>query len=882
MAAHKWIQGNLVRRLVAPYFLLSIIAFFMVGVFSYTYVRQIVITATHECLADSLELHGSKLRQWVSDQEKSLTFLSRIPHYHENRAAPLLSETLRDDKKEGREHLSELLRFYASNHPGVREILLLSGSTGHILASSRQENAEAEEYVAPYWRHGKEVYSSPETGQPTIAIRVPFWSRIGQHAGGLIAHLDLDHMAQKMLGHVKAWKTGEIYIVDRQNRMISARELNHPEFLGEVDSEGIRKALQGKEGLGLYQNYAGIPVVGAYYWLPELNVALLAEVDQVEIFTPARQFGLMILGIGFCLTGLLFFGNLVAARRIIAPLRELSRMSAKVAAGDLTAKVAVREQDETGVLAESFNLMVDRLEQLYGELKTNATHFSTVFQLSPDSIAVMNFETGVFTDVNESFSRLFGFLREEAIGRPVDDLNIWKGKNDRLRLMAKLKKHAVVQNLDMTFCRRHGVDFEVLLSARLVELNGVLSVIAVLWDVSDLHRVEEELRSSKERLQLLIDRMPIGCIVWNTKFEVELWNPMAEAIFGFTSLEAQGRHANDLIVPEEIVPRVEWIYQGLLNGDATVRNENANITKGGRTIICDWHNTPLRDQSGTGIGAISMVWDVTEQKNAENELERYRQNLEGLVSERTRQLENAQSELLEKERLAVLGQLTATVSHELRNPLGTVSNAIFSLQDAIDKGQNERVARALALASRNVHRCDGIITELLDYTRSHNLIKESIDLGPWLDQVLEDQQVPRYVDLERDLAPGMMVSVDAERLRRAVVNVLENAVQALEGDWGRMGVVSVSLRAKDGRIGVDIVDNGPGIAEDVMMRIYEPLFSTKGFGVGLGMSVVKNVIEDHCGEVEVYSTPGCGTTVTLWLPVFQKGGDDATDPDRRG
>jgi len=868
----KWIRESLVRRLVGPALVLSVVAVVVVGLIAYYSVRNILIGTAHTRLASAIDRHDAELKRWIDDQKQDIVFLSRTPFFRENVANILSYESSHRYHADGSKNLSEFLFSYIKNYQGIREIMILSGVDGKVLLSTSRESEG--QLRADYSLSGlgdedvltRGIYSWVGTGEPAFTVARPLLDASGVRKGVLVVHLDLDRMAQVVFGHAGLGATGETYVVSLENRLISAQRSGQPEFLWETYSEGIQEAIQGGRGGGLYKNYAGVPVVGAYRWLPNLEVALLAEVSQQEAFASARTFGLLIVAIGTFLSGLLFVGNLVAARRIAGPLMNMSLMASRVAAGDLSAKIMVKNRDETGVLAESFNRMVERLKDLYGELQTKAAYFKTVFQLSPDAIAVLNFETGVISDVSESFGALFGFLPEEAIGSSVAELNVWYSRKDRLRFANTLRGKAVVHGEEFKLKRKDGSFFTGRISARMIELDGVLHVISVIWNISELQRIEAALRSNEERLQLIIDRMPIGCVVWNTDFNVELWNPAAEEIFGYTSEEAQGRHANDLVVPEDVVPRMEKLYQRLLTGDRTAHSENANKTRDGRIIYCDWHNTPLRDQNGLPIGAMSMVRDISDRKVTERQLERYRLHLEELVSERTRQLEETQAELIEKERLAVLGQLTATVSHELRNPLGTVSNAIFSVRDALQKQQVERVDKALTLADRNVRRCDSIISELLDFTRNQELVRKALDLGPWLKELVAEHRRPKEIDLVCELPVGFVVAVDPERLRRAIVNILDNAVQALGESSSGNARITLSLKRADGKIGLDVVDNGPGITEDVMSRVFEPLFSTKGFGVGLGMSVVKNIIEDYGGDVAVTSAPGTGTTVTLWLP----------------
>ncbi len=143
-----------------------------------------------------------------------------------------------------------------------------------------------------------------------------------------------------------------------------------------------------------------------------------------------------------------------------------------------------------------------------------------------------------------------------------------------------------------------------------------------MTDITERKRAEQEIRKSKTRLQLQIDRMPIGCIVWSREFRVMSWNPAAERIFGFTAEEALGRHPYDFIVPADTKAHVDGIFSRLLSGDATAHSTNENLTKDGRTITCQWTNTPLKEPDGTVMGVLAMVEDITERKQAEEQLRR--------------------------------------------------------------------------------------------------------------------------------------------------------------------------------------------------------------------------------------------------------------------
>jgi two-component system, cell cycle sensor histidine kinase and response regulator CckA len=133
-------------------------------------------------------------------------------------------------------------------------------------------------------------------------------------------------------------------------------------------------------------------------------------------------------------------------------------------------------------------------------------------------------------------------------------------------------------------------------------------------DITERKRAEEKSRKTEVRLQLQIDRMPIGCIVWDKRIRVTQWNPAAERIFGFTAEEVMGRHPSEFMIPAGTRPQLEAIISKLVHGDTTVQSTNRNLTKSGRRISCQWTNTPLKEPDGTLVGVLSMVEDVTERK----------------------------------------------------------------------------------------------------------------------------------------------------------------------------------------------------------------------------------------------------------------------------
>jgi signal transduction histidine kinase len=143
---------------------------------------------------------------------------------------------------------------------------------------------------------------------------------------------------------------------------------------------------------------------------------------------------------------------------------------------------------------------------------------------------------------------------------------------------------------------------------------------------------------------------------------------------------------------------------------------------------------------------------------------------------------------------------------------------------------------------------------------------ERVPMDTWLAGVLQEMVIPLEIHCDFTFESGLDLEIDPERLRRAVINVVNNAVQAMEdynADYKRLRVKS---RKRDGRFEIVVKDNGPGMSEESLSRIFEPLYSTKGFGVGLGVPIVKSIMVKHHGGVEYHSVLGKGTTVVLWIP----------------
>ena len=243
-----------------------------------------------------------------------------------------------------------------------------------------------------------------------------------------------------------------------------------------------------------------------------------------------------------------------------------------------------------------------------------------------------------------------------------------------------------------------------------------------------------------------------------------------------------------------------------------------------------------------------------------------------------KQLQEAQEEIVRRGKMAQLGQLTATVAHEIRNPLGAVRTAAFLVERKI-KGKDLGIEPMLQRIGNGVMRCDNIITQLLDFARSSTPQTQEQDFDAWLEKTVEEEshKLPAIVTIECRLGlGGRQAAFDPSRLQRAVINLVANASEAMVGkgdDPSKFAcahptvVVTTTLTPRG--LEFSVADNGPGITEENLQKVLEPLFTTKNFGTGLGLPAVQKILEQHGGGLEVKSKLGEGACFTAWMPLAQ-------------
>jgi C4-dicarboxylate-specific signal transduction histidine kinase len=247
-----------------------------------------------------------------------------------------------------------------------------------------------------------------------------------------------------------------------------------------------------------------------------------------------------------------------------------------------------------------------------------------------------------------------------------------------------------------------------------------------------------------------------------------------------------------------------------------------------------------------------------------------RDQLERRIEARTADLQSAmtqlretQDELVRKEKLATIGQLASSVGHELRNPLGVMANAVYILDRTIET-KSPRVQQYLQVLGTQIRLSERIVGDLLDSTRSKSPQRRRVDVHSLLTEQLGRVSIPSNVQVELAVdAELARIHADPDQIGQILVNLFNNATQAMDS---QPGVLSVHARDGDGRVRIDVRDTGPGVPADLADKIFEPLYTTKARGIGLGLSVSRSLATANLGTLSVANHPGGGAVFTLDLP----------------
>ncbi len=382
-------------------------------------------------------------------------------------------------------------------------------------------------------------------------------------------------------------------------------------------------------------------------------------------------------------------------------------------------------------------------------------------------------------------------------------------------------------------------------------------------EIAERERVEEALRDSEGRWRSLVENAGSYIVIVDCQGVVQFINHTGEdpIIAGM-----MGRSIYDVLAPDYHQAARAAIAAVFETGDPDIFM--ASTTVPGYPVR--WFENRLGPiKKGDEVVAVTIIAsDITPRKLAEEKVLQLNEELEQRVIERTAQLQEVQEQLVRQEKLATLGQLASGVSHELRNPLGVLNNASYFLKIVL-AGADETVQEYLNIISAEVRKAEKIVSDLLSFSRQRTAIREPVLLADLLENELAAIAPPPagIVIINRVSADLPLVLVDPQQIGQVLTNLITNACQAMSAG----GTLTFTAAQEGPRLALSVSDSGPGIPPENLTKIFEPLFTTKARGIGLGLAVSKQLVEANEGELAVISPPGQGCQFIVRLPISQIG-----------
>ncbi len=352
----------------------------------------------------------------------------------------------------------------------------------------------------------------------------------------------------------------------------------------------------------------------------------------------------------------------------------------------------------------------------------------------------------------------------------------------------------------------------------------------------------EELQDAQDELEIILDNVPGLIFYKDTENKYIRVNKVIADAHNMTKEEMVNKSLFDLYPNDEAQNYWDDDLEVIKSGKPKLNIEEPWDTPEGRSWI-NSSKIPFKDEKGVIIGIVGFSTDITERKKMEEELKR-------------------------SEKLAILGQLAGGVGHELRNPLGAIKNAAFFLNMALEESESE-VRESLKIIDEEVETSEKIISSLLDFARPKPLNKRIVDVNDIIQKAFSRTSIPKRIKVVKKFDKKILpILVDPDQLIQVFINIISNAVQAMP----KTGQMVVESEILDKRwVAISFTDNGVGISKENLEKLFEPLFTTKTKGIGLGLAVSKTLVEGHNGSIEVQSKIGKGSTFIIKLPINGKG-----------
>lgn len=861
---------KLSRRLTALFMLMAIVPVVIITLIIYDSGRRTIEQEISNHLVSTNLLKSNELSRWIDDSKSSIEELAQRPLVRQYAASLSAHEAqsqeyLEAGRKLVQDHL--LPRLKAG---GFNELFVICPHHGIIMVSTDDLNVGKYRDDQPYYLQGKTgtyvygVYFSSYLEQPAMTIGTPVLNEDGNLVAVLAGRLDLGELSRIISAQSGISRSEETYLVNTFQFFVTEPRFGQKYALKKsINTMAVQHGLAGEDGVEAYDDYRGVPVIGAFKWLPDYKMVMITEMDQSEAYAPIYKMAWIILGITLLLILIAVIIAYLTARTVTRPLRSLVAVTEQIGQGKLDCQVGTASKDEVGALSRAFDRMIVNLKSTTvsrDELRVSEERFRSTLDnmLEGCQIIGFNWRYLYLNDVAVKHARL---PRENLIGRTM--MEVYPGFDqtpifDTLEKCMRERSSIHVEN-EFTYPDGEKAWHD-------LNIQPMVEGIAVLsWDVTEHKQAAQALEQSEKRYKDLFDRMIDGfglheiiCDDAGKPVDYRFMevNPAFETMTGLRATDVVGRTVR------QVIPEIEqeWIDK---YGRVALTGESINFESYAAGLSKYYEVSAFCPQKGRFA---TIFVDVTGRRKAEDLIRSLNAELEERVQERTAQLEAANKEL---------EAFSYSVSHDLRAPLRAIEGYTRILQEDYLPRLDEEGTRICSVITDSAHGMQTLIDDLLAFSRTgrSELHLSLVDMGTLANSIyyeLTTDESRERIDFQVETVPPAMA--DPTLIRLVWANLLSNAIKF--SSHREHAVIKVKGYSGGSEVFYSIEDNGAGFDMQYAHKLYgvfQRLHSSGEFeGNGVGLAIVQRVVKRHGGHVWAQGEVEKGAIFEFTLPL--KGG----------
>ena len=865
----------------------AVIAIFFAGFFAlsislfiiYFQVKSVLTESIGNDFAETARKTTDRIDESIKEEVKTFQFLA-------------LNQAFINGVRESNGDVIEVyLRYYMSyveeqeEHPG----LFVVNDKGIIIANGygRHEYDSNQSYE-PWWKgiankgrgnfYISGIYKDKFTGNNVFDLAIPVFDPVSKRVvGGIRSVTDVS----TFFGFMKDMnfgETGHSMLIDSSGVPLVC-PLN-PLSSHSMKKEIISLITKGQNGWAMVEDDAHGGENSIIGFNParqvnsllfgnsgELNWYVFVRQDPGETFAPVNKllFNVFLFESAIILL-MSLLGFIIVRRYLIEPVSILRKGAEQLGRGDFGYRIDIRTGDELGALANGFNKMGSALKEVYQnledkikerttELENIKNYLESILKYSTDMIITTDL-TGRIVTFNEGAEQMLGYTREEVIGKLMSDYYFHKG--DRDKILNLIQSEEMLANYETQLVRKDGGLIDISLSISLLKdkYGRIIGTVGISKDITDWKKAQKQLREYSRQLESMVEKRTIeleeskshleamlggiadGIVFTDQDNKITFINDAAELIFDIKRDDWIGKNFENAHSPESHKKAIQLIKD---MREGKVKSYTSEIISGEKTIFA--HFSPIM-HGPEYLGVIFIARDITEMKRL-------------------------QAELIQSEKLALVGKMSSSIAHELRNPLVPIGGFARIIHKKLEEGSP--IKKYAEIIIKEIDRLERLLHDLLYYTKEVKPVMQPSNLNEIINELIilyEDTFNERKIKVDARISPEIpLITLDPTQIKQSLMNLLYNAIQAMPDG----GILTIESRMEE-REGIHyasvyIHDTGCGIPDEVMKRIFDPFYTTKIHGLGLGLTLTKNIIELHGGEIEVKSEGGKGTTFKISLPI---------------